>query len=453
MAHLLGQLEPPATRKKVHGPSVLDEQAFKPFGVDTGTSYPTTQEELDFHRRSLWLRPNPNKFVSENCATADMMRQNDPKRRVSKAEFEACERLKTLLRNHKAGHPYGPDLAVKAFKDLDLVFFGGHLSGHVTVRWSGCSKIGGFDCDGKGKCCYGFAQNTIRHGSGQCRIFLNADLIFSSGIEDPFKQMMTTLLHEMCHTIDDVRCGIRFQGNEPHEGHHEHFGTRISVVHKLALRLLGWGAVGENEPYMQHHWFKGSNGHGPSYGCGVGSRRDGGGHKDHKSHGGQLGVTRAGQEVDAPMRTKKIDVKTGHKEDHARDDGHKQNFKRDEGQRWGERGEGGQRERDPRDVDRNRREVQKKAGVSDKKDRQGQIREPDKKDDRAECREDRHRQNLEPDKREDRAERRDDRHKHDRNRDEKKLRGERREGGQRYGGNGNEKDDRVKHWVDDQRKR
>ena len=428
-----------ATQRQMHGPSVLQEQAFKPFKIDKGTSYPTTQAELDFHRRALWLHRNPNKFVSENCATADMMRQNDTKRRVSRSEFEACERLRTLLRNHKSGHPYGPDLAVKAFKDLDLVFFGGHLNGHVSVNWSGCSKNKGFGCC-EASCCYAFTQGTLRTGSGQCRITMNADLIFGSEIKDPFKQMLTTLLHEMCHAVDDVRCGIRFKGDEPHGGHHEHFGTRISVVHELSLRLLGWGAVMENEPYMQHHWFKGSEAHGPSIRCGGESRRDGGGNHGHKHHGGH-GVTRADQEVDAPMRTNKIDGKTGHKELRAREDRHMQNREPDERHGRGERRECGERQARERDGDRDRREGHK------------QGREPDKKDGRAERREDRHKHDGKPNEKKERGKRREDGEKKHHGHDEKSGRGERRQGGQRQGRERNEKDAQADRQVGDQKKR
>lgn len=33
-------------------------------------------------------------------------------------------------------YEYGPDIIVKAFADLDLVFFDGRLRGNVCVQWA-----------------------------------------------------------------------------------------------------------------------------------------------------------------------------------------------------------------------------------------------------------------------------------------------------------------------------
>ena len=42
---------------------------------------------------------------------------------------------------------------------------------------------------------------------------------------------------------------------EPGDGHGELFGTRIAVVHKRALRILGLWAIERGEKHRQHHFF------------------------------------------------------------------------------------------------------------------------------------------------------------------------------------------------------
>ncbi|KAL6718476.1 hypothetical protein ACLMJK_004567 [Lecanora helva] len=278
----------------------LFEQALKPFTAETGTAYSTTQADIDFHSRHFFRTQNLVRLVSDEHITADMLKQNDPKRRVSDKEYEACKRLVKMVKRYKAGFPYGPDLAIKAFNDLDTVFFGGSLRGNVYVKWGSCHlPNNGFGCTSRGKlwhkCSYAYTQSTFRQRSGQTRIYMNADLIFAYGTKDPFKIMMSTLLHEMCHAIDDVRCGRSHVEDGDGAGHHDHFGTWINVVHQLARRL-GLEALAENEPYVQHHWLKLPSGQEGFMGCGGGDKQDNHGHDAAGRRREATGPTAAGKD-------------------------------------------------------------------------------------------------------------------------------------------------------------
>lgn len=254
----------------------LYSRAFLPFKANTGTKYPITQEELNYHRKSMFASRNKGPFVSAMQVTSDMVHQNDTHRMISKREKYACDRLLHVVHQYEKGYEYGPDLAVKAFDDLDVVFFGGYLRGNVCVGWSACGRDKRFKCDGGRKCVLGFEQPTGWR-SGQTRITLNAALIFGREVDNPFGTMMSTILHEMCHAIDTVR------SPKARIGHGEHFQTRISVVHKKAVRIFGLTAIDRGEPFMQHHWFRSADGRGGHWGCGERDHR-GARHAQHCQH-------------------------------------------------------------------------------------------------------------------------------------------------------------------------
>ena len=67
--------------------------------------------------------------------------------------------------------------------------------------------------------------------------------------------MLSTLLHEMCHAYERVRSPRDIEKSE--DGHGKMFGTRINVVHKRAMRILGVSAIGdwETDKLRQHHIF------------------------------------------------------------------------------------------------------------------------------------------------------------------------------------------------------
>lgn len=84
----------------------------------------------------------------------------------------------------------------------------------------------------------------------------------------PLERMVETMLHEMCHVYETVR----YHDQACTGGHDEHFGTKISVVHRRAKRPLDIGAYHASEPFVQHRFLPGdhpqSHGHGRTHGNG-----------------------------------------------------------------------------------------------------------------------------------------------------------------------------------------
>ena len=116
---------------------VLRKEALQPFHKNTGTWYPTRQADIEFHRASKFLNRNNGSFLSIDEATEEILYQNsvDRKLPLAREEQQAIENLVDLVLDVQDGCRWGPDLAIKCFKDLDLVFFGGRLEGYVCVSW------------------------------------------------------------------------------------------------------------------------------------------------------------------------------------------------------------------------------------------------------------------------------------------------------------------------------
>ncbi len=96
--------------------------------VNRGTPYPCTQEDLDSYRHF------PRGLYSFDPIGADeavwrLLDSLDPFREPSRTVQSALRRLYAGINmRHKA-----PDIVIKAFRDLDIVFFGGNLSGSCRV--------------------------------------------------------------------------------------------------------------------------------------------------------------------------------------------------------------------------------------------------------------------------------------------------------------------------------
>lgn len=159
--------------------------ALKPVRVNAGTPYPCRQEDLDSYLKLGY--PDKNYvYITPNSATNDLTRWLSQ-------DFDAstAAALKRLQDGFKL-QPWGPDLAIKAFEDLDLTFFNGKLSGHVQVGWVKRSKyrrhFGGSS--------WGVTE---KGAHAQCKIFLNAYKIFVDDYATPipFREMWRTLIHEM----------------------------------------------------------------------------------------------------------------------------------------------------------------------------------------------------------------------------------------------------------------
>jgi len=220
----------------------------------TGTPYYCSQKDLDFHANKVFHSRNKLPFVIPLEATAQMLIHNDITRPMIHQECDALDRLCYAVREAEQGRWY-PDLPIKAFQDLDTVFFGGCLQGNVKVSWSSSQTNAHIarriEADGH---LLGFTEHALYYGvknRAQCCIVLNADAILLDANGTgywAFDSMMTTLLHEMCHAYDWVRCP--YQGGD---GHDVHFESRISVLHQRVGQMLGLKAIDEGEPYVQNH--------------------------------------------------------------------------------------------------------------------------------------------------------------------------------------------------------
>ena len=231
------------------------QQAFSPFYTHCGTPYPCSQNDLDVHNIGAFHEQNNRSFVSAMEATREVMLQNHVSRRVPPSELLAIDNLQKTIYAVEKRMDFGPDLAIKAFIDLDLVFFGGQLRDNVRVLWVKASDHPSFAAPTGPK---GAAIQLPERG--KCLIMLNADLHLRrrqshDDVDDPLRLIFGTLLHEMCHAYEIVSCGLH--SCTKRRGHDDFFATRITVVHKRAVRVLGLWAIGRNEWFVQYHSFEG----------------------------------------------------------------------------------------------------------------------------------------------------------------------------------------------------
>ena len=210
----------------------LYKSALTHFRENSGSSYPCTQSEIDFHHHGVFEKPNKGPFVTAIQATEEVVRWNDAKRAPPREELATIRKLAIAVHDAEKNLLFGPDLAIKAFADLDRVFFGGRLRGHVAVRW-----VKMVDPDGR-------VGEAAHCKTGQCHIRLSAGEIFTRKWREigknPVAITFGTLLHEMCHAYDMVRCPQEAWRGDCHD---ELFGTKISVVHDRATHILGTWAI------------------------------------------------------------------------------------------------------------------------------------------------------------------------------------------------------------------
>lgn len=235
---------PTKSREELYREALLDVKA------DRGTPYDATQKDLDALKS---LRANTGPFVSQMQATKEIIDHNEPGRTPSVAEMDAIGRLCEVLKDHDCS----PDIVIKAFRDLDTVFFRGRLQDKVKIRWSSPEDLYPFMIPGKlvnghtntnfwGEKFDGmiveprkpwrFRQTTIRLSA--------RDVFLFPGWKNPWMLMWCIVLHEMCHAYE----GVRVQSG-PEPAHGKHFGSRIRAVHARARELFGLCAIQPNEKY------------------------------------------------------------------------------------------------------------------------------------------------------------------------------------------------------------
>lgn len=225
------------------------KQAFKPVCADGGTRYLCSQSEIDFHHRGRFLHRNKGPLVSAIEATSEIVSHNKETRKVPPPETAAINRLIDAILDAEE-YGYGPDIIVKAFADLDLVFFDRKLRGSVCVQWASDEYFQKWQVPPGA---WGFTVRPLPGESGQCRIKLNAKtILLDPSTDTPFKTMFGTMLHEMCHAYEHIRC---FPDNcDQGDGHDKHFRTRIHAVHRRAHHLLGLWAIDKRESYREDHF-------------------------------------------------------------------------------------------------------------------------------------------------------------------------------------------------------
>lgn len=168
---------------------LLDE-CKNPIRADEGTAYLCSQRDLDGYVR--FHRSNKNiVYVSPNRGTNNLVRWLDINKNPDSETAAALERLKQGIRIQN----WGPDLLIKAFKDLDQAFFMGTLTGNVLVQWKNTREIS--DLWGLGSSRGVTWGSTFKMGHGQARISINSKPHFTEA-RDPHREMWRTMLHEMC---------------------------------------------------------------------------------------------------------------------------------------------------------------------------------------------------------------------------------------------------------------
>ena len=171
----------------------LLEEIARPVDAHDGTPYLCLQSDLDM------VHQHPGRthrlFVSHKQATREVVGCNNLRRTLSSYEQDAIRRLKHAVYN-ASRRPWGLDLIIKMFLDLDAVFFGGVLRGYVCVSWSARTSF--FDAERS------FGTTWSCSSPGHAVIYLNAEEIVLG--PSPFPNMCRTMLHEMCVSVADHKC-------------------------------------------------------------------------------------------------------------------------------------------------------------------------------------------------------------------------------------------------------
>jgi len=169
----------------------LAQLALRPVDVHTGTPYPYHQSDIDLCRRTR--QANLHRLHRME-ATYQLTKFNRITRELSPAEERACRNIERALQLPD----WGPDLLIKAFKDLDQLFFMGRLHGRTLLGWSdpaACIARTGSYRDTLGV--------TQPARPGTVRIILNIhNIVFNAS--NPYTDMWTTLLHECWWSVSST---------------------------------------------------------------------------------------------------------------------------------------------------------------------------------------------------------------------------------------------------------
>ena len=239
--------------------------ARRPITLDTGTPYGCTRQEL---RKTIRPRRrfHPVRTVSPQQAVNEIKACTSTTRTVTAKLEDAVRRLRGGLDRVKYRR-WSPDLLVKMFADLDLVFFNGKLLGNVKVSWVNTEEE--------------IIAQTCPRPRNQCVIELNPHYVgvIVPGQPKPFQKMFGTLLHEMCvsllrslsdifflvgngsngekkHAYFKVRCSDRdeVELGEFEGGHGLEFYSMLQNVGYSAMINLGMTAIAASSDLLYNYF-------------------------------------------------------------------------------------------------------------------------------------------------------------------------------------------------------
>lgn len=163
------------------------EEAFLPVSCRSGTPYPCAQSEIDITNSHNVYPYVGGTQTTEYGAAQEIVGHNSMYRVPGSLEEEAIINLQYMRRALRAQHDeFGPDLAIKVFRDLDRVFFAGKLYGRCSVQWDDLDEV------------YATAYSLLRR-PGVALILLSVrGIILMTPKDAMLRQLFKTLLHEMC---------------------------------------------------------------------------------------------------------------------------------------------------------------------------------------------------------------------------------------------------------------
>ncbi|KAI4212132.1 MAG: hypothetical protein LQ351_005162 [Letrouitia transgressa] len=169
---------------------LLLDLAARPVSVNFQPRYKCTAKDL----LSCITTPPPNMRppLCPRKAVHHLSRFLNPRHKRSDEYLDARRRLNKAITKARETGDFDPRLAIKAFKDLDTIFFAGKLTGNTRVSWAGRREMKRRHGD-PDEMCLGMTEYL---GDGTAWIVLSSYTILVLK-PDPFMTMWETLLHEM----------------------------------------------------------------------------------------------------------------------------------------------------------------------------------------------------------------------------------------------------------------
>ncbi|MCJ1462285.1 hypothetical protein MMC07_000885 [Pseudocyphellaria aurata] len=204
-----------------------------------GTPYPCHQDDLDSCASLPYKSPHPKR--SPEAASLELEYFLHPNAWISLTVQAAIDRLLAGLQIDN----WKPDIVIKAFRDLDIVFFNGKVHGLTTIRWQSPTWWERPRQTPDGHLMHQGLTEYL--GRGTAAIHLNAWTILMD-TPDPKLAMWSVVLHEMVHAYQNVMCGRlsptwydSYRGWK--NGHGLMFRRLIKGVHARSLRYLNLPAI------------------------------------------------------------------------------------------------------------------------------------------------------------------------------------------------------------------